>query len=120
MSTHDSTAEIQKVISDACLAGRPVKLEKGDYAILCLTVPKNCNLTLFSKDRVRILFIGRRNRPMFVLEENSVLSLQEKLELYYNTNNVQELGKLMIKCPPSSRVEISKGVKISLFSVKQQ
>lgn len=119
MSMHDSTAEIQGVISDACSGAKQVRLEKGDYAIQGLTVPKNCQLTLFSKDRVRILFIGKRNRPMFVLENNSSLILQEKLELYYNTNNIQELNRLMIKCPPTSRVEISKGVKISLFSVKQ-
>ena len=116
---HDSTAEIQKTISEACSSNKQVKLEKGDYTIQALTVPKNCRLVLFSKDRVRILFTGKRNRPMFVLEDNSSLELQENIELYYNTNNVQELGKLMIKCPPTSRVEISKGVKISLFSLKQ-
>lgn len=115
----DSTADIQNAISEVCSAGKQVKLEKGDYAVQVITVPKNSNLVLFSKDRVRILFIGKRNRPMFVLEDNSSLVLQEKIELYYNTNNIQELNKLMIKCPPTSRVEISKGVKISLFSLKQ-
>ncbi|MDG6923199.1 MAG: hypothetical protein JRN67_07905 [Nitrososphaerota archaeon] len=119
MSMRDSTAEIQEVISKACSEDKQVRLEKGDYAIQGLTVPKNCHLVLFSKDRVRILFIGKRNRPMFILEDNSSLMLQEKLELYYNTNNIHELNKLMIRCPPTSHIEISKGVKISLFSMKQ-
>lgn len=116
---HDSTSDIQRTISDACSGNKQVRLEKGDYAVQGLSVPANCNLVLFSKDRVRILFTGRRNRPMFVLGENSQLVLREKIELYYNTNNIQELNRLMIKCPPTSRVEISDGVKISLFSVKQ-
>ncbi len=55
---------------------------------------------------------------MFVLEESSILILGEKLELYYNTNNVQEAAKLMIRSPASSRAEISKEVKLSLFSQK--
>jgi hypothetical protein len=67
---------------------------------------------------VRILYIGKRNRPLFLLEENAILAIQEKIEIYYNTNNIQELSRLMIKCPQTSRVEISKEVKISLFSVK--
>jgi len=56
---------------------------------------------------------------MFVLEENSILILREKLELYYNTNNVKEVVQLMIRYPKSSKVEISKEVKLSLFSMKQ-
>ena len=119
MSLYDATPDLQKVISEACSKNIQLKLEKGDYAVQALQIPKNCKITIFSKDRVRILYIGKRNRPLFVLEENSVLTLQEKIEIYYNTNNIQELSRLMIKCPTTSRVEISKGVKISLFSVKQ-
>jgi hypothetical protein len=47
------------------------------------------------------------------------LVLQEKIELYYNTNNVQEVDRLMIRRPESAMVHISKGVKVSLFSLKQ-
>jgi hypothetical protein len=83
-----------------------------------LQIPKKAKITLFSKDRVRLLFSGKRNRPMFILDENSVLILREKIEIYYNTNNLQEISKLMIKCPVSGRVEISNNVKISLFSRK--
>jgi len=57
---------------------------------------------------------------MFVLEENAILVLRDKIEIYYNTNNLQEVTKLMIKHPPSSRVEVSKDVKISLFSMKPE
>ena len=99
--------------------GKQVKLEKGDYAVQTLEIPKNCKIVLFSKDRVRILYGGKRNRPLFVLQENSTLFVQEKIEIYYNTNNMQELNRLMIRCPREQRVEISKGVKISLFSMKQ-
>jgi len=56
---------------------------------------------------------------MFVLGDNSVLELKEKLEIYYNTNNVREVLQLMIRCPPTAKVEISRDVKVSLFSQKQ-
>jgi hypothetical protein len=117
---YDATADIQRIISEACSKQVPVKLERGDYAIQALQIPKNCRLVLFSKDRVRILYIGKRNRPMFVLEEDSQLAIQEKIELFYNTNNVQEMNRLMIKGQKTSRVEVAKGVKISLFSLRQQ
>lgn len=119
MSLQDSTDQLQEAISRACLQKLQLKLDKGDYAVTCISIPKNCSITIFSKDRVRILYTGKRNRPMFVLEENSNLFLKEKLELYYNTNNVQEVATLMVKKLGSSKVEISKEVKISLFSVKQ-
>ena len=118
MSLPDATPDLQKTISEACQAGKQVKLEKGDYVVQTLEIPKNCEIVLFSKDRVRILYSGKRNRPLFVLQENSTLFVQEKIEIYYNTNNVAEVNRLMIRLPESSSVEISKGVKISLFSMK--
>jgi hypothetical protein len=118
VSLYDATSHVQKIISEACSNNVKVKLEKGDYAVQALDVPKNCNLDIFSKDRVRILYVGKRNRPLFILEENSRLNIQEKIEIYYNSNNLQELNRLMIKCPPTSRVEISERVKISIFSQK--
>ena len=118
MSIYDATLDLQEKISEACSKNIQVKLEKGDYAIQALQILKNCSITIFSKDRVRIMYIGKRNRPLFLLEENALLAIQEKIEIYYNTNNIQELSRLMIKCPQTSRVEISKEVKISLFSVK--
>ena len=57
---------------------------------------------------------------MFVSDENTILVLREKIEIHYNTNNLQEVSKLMIKHPKSSRVEISKDVSILLFSMKSQ
>ena len=96
-----------------------IQIPKGDYAVQLVTIPKNKQVLIFSKDRVRLLYAGRRNRPIFVLEENSTLVLRERIEIYYNTNNVQELASLMIRYPKTSRVEISKDVKISLFSMKQ-
>jgi hypothetical protein len=119
LSLPDSTSELQSVIQRACADGKEVKLEKGDYAVSGLVIPKGCNLSLFSKDRVRMVFTGKRNRPMFSLEENSRLVLKEKIELYYNTNNVQEVNRLIVRRPDSAVVEISKGVKVSLFSLKQ-
>ena len=119
VSLPDSTTIIQNVISQACTDGKEVKLEKGDYAVQGLVIPKNCRLVLFSKDRVRILYTGKRNRPLFVLEDNSQLVLREKIELYYNTNNIKEVDMLMIKRPDNAMVEISKGVKVSLFSLRQ-
>ncbi len=56
---------------------------------------------------------------MFILEENSILAIREKIELYYNTNNIQEVSKLIIKGAKSSQVDISKEVKVSLFSMKR-
>ncbi|HXQ92294.1 MAG TPA: hypothetical protein VN739_04760 [Nitrososphaerales archaeon] len=97
-----------------------VEIPKGDYALLSLQIPKNKRVVLFSGDKVRLLFAGKRNRPMFVLDENSILVLREKIEIYYNTNNLQDVSKLMIRYPKSARVEISKDVKISLFSMKSQ
>ena len=96
-----------------------IHLEKGDYAVETLRIPKDAKTLLFSKDRARILYTGKRNRPMFVLEDNSEMVLQGKIEIYYNTNNVQEASKLMIKSSPNSKAEISKEVKVMLFSVKQ-
>ncbi len=60
---------------------------------------------------------------MFILDQNSTLILREKLEIYYNCNNIQQVMKLMIRNAStgesgSSKVDISKGVKISLFSQK--
>ena len=81
MSIYDATVDLQEKISEACSRNIQVKLEKGDYAVQTLQIPKNCKITLFSKDRVRILHIGKRNRPLFLLEENSVFSLQEKIEI---------------------------------------
>ena len=119
MSLPDSTTVIQNVISRACADGREVKLEKGDYAVQSLLIPKNCKLVLFSKDRARILYTGKRNRPLFVLEDRSQLVLREKIELYYNTNNIKEVDRLMIRRPDNATVEISKGVRVSFFSLKQ-
>ncbi len=126
MSLADSTTALQQSIDSSCkeaskVSARPVisiKLEKGDYAFRSLEIPKNSSVTLFSKDRVRLLYLGRRNRPMFVLGENSSLILKEKLEIYYNTNNIRDVMKLMIKAPQNSNVEISKDVKVAFFSQK--
>ncbi|HYB02990.1 MAG TPA: hypothetical protein VED17_00920 [Nitrososphaerales archaeon] len=96
-----------------------IQIPKGDYYVQLLTIPRNGRISFYSTDRVRLLFSGKRNRPMFVLGENSILILREKLELYYNTNNVKEVVQLMIRYPKSSKVEISKQVKLSLFSMKQ-
>ena len=92
-----------------------IQIPKGDYALQSLQIPKNSKIILFSSDKVRLLFSGKRNRPMFELAENAVLVLREKIEIYYNTNNLQEVSKLMVKYPKSSRVEISKDVKIRSF-----
>jgi hypothetical protein len=128
---NDSTAGLQQVIeasikeaarkasSSPHLSSASIKLEKGDYAIGTLQIPKNSQVILFSKDRVRMLYIGKRNRPMFLLEENSALILREKLEIYYNTNNVREALRLMIRTASiTCKVEISKEVRIAFFSQK--
>ncbi|MDG6923424.1 MAG: hypothetical protein JRN67_09055 [Nitrososphaerota archaeon] len=119
MSLEDATIQLQEAISNACSMKQGLRLQKGDYAIASITVPKNCDLTIYSKDRVRILYIGKRNRPMFILGDNSHLHLEEKLELYYNTNNIQEVSALMVKKPPTASFQVSGTVKISLFSLKQ-
>jgi hypothetical protein len=97
----------------------PIQIPKGDYLIQLINIPKDRKVLLFSKDRVRLVYAGKRNRPIFVLEQNSELALQGKIEIYYNTNNIQEVAGLMVKCPKSSRIDISKEVKVSLFSLKQ-
>lgn len=115
----DRTEQLQEAVSRACLQKQELKLQKGDYAVASVTVPDNCDLVIYSKDRVRILYTGKRNRPMFILGENSHLHVYGKLELYYNTNNIQEVSALMVKKSPTASFEVSKDVKISLFSVKQ-
>jgi hypothetical protein len=133
-SIFDATIALQKSITQACEQARnslsssssstaaevSIKLEKGDYAIKALEIPKNSSVTLFSKDRVRLLYIGKRNRPMFLLEDNSSLILKEKLEIYYNSNNIQEVMRLIVKktSENSGKLEISKGANLSLFSQK--
>lgn len=119
MSMEDATEKLQEAISKACSQKFELKLEKGDYAVASINVPENCNLTIYSKDRVRILYTGKRNRPLFVLGSNSHLLLKEKLEIYYNTNNVQEVSNLMVRRPNTASIEVSKDVRISLFSLKQ-
>lgn len=126
----DATSAFQRVVSSACAQARQetglasgsvvsvtLKLEKGDYAIRAIQIPKDSSVTLSSKERVRLLYIGNRNRPMFVLDENSSLAIKEKLEIFYNTNNVQEVMRLMIR-RLNGNVDIAAGVKVSLFSQK--
>ncbi len=56
---------------------------------------------------------------MFMVEQNSVLILREKLEIYYNTNNVKDVMRLMIKkASENARADVSNGVMLSLFSQK--
>jgi len=127
----DETQTLQNFINDAYKESRrqpnhatgalhrlEIELKKGDHPVQEIIVPSGASLLLYSKDKVRLIFMGKRNRPLFLLEEKSELVLREKLEIYYNTNNVQEAMKLMIRAPPSSTVHISNGVKISLFSYK--
>lgn len=121
------TAALQKLILDACKnisaddqLISSLELRKGDYAVSSIQIPRGRKILLFSKGKVRILFIGKRNRPLFILEENSLLAIREKIEIYYNTNNLQEVSKLMIRGPKNSRVDISNEVKLSLFSAKQE
>ncbi|MHB8568124.1 MAG: hypothetical protein ACYC7D_11955 [Nitrososphaerales archaeon] len=118
----DSTQLIQKMILEGTMLNgiARINLQKGDYAVQTLEIPSSCSVELLSKDRVRILYAGKRNRPMFVLKENSSLSIKEKLEIYYNTNNIQEAMKLMIRSTQSGHFEIAHGVKISLFSHKSE
>ncbi len=49
-----------------------------------------------------------------------MLVIKEKIEIYYNTNNLQEVSRLMIKMPQTSRVDVSDKVKVSFFSLKQE
>ena len=121
------TAALQNLILDACKnisrddqSIASLELEKGDYAVSSIQIPRGGKILLFSKGKVRILFIGKRNRPLFILEENSLLAIREKIEIYYNTNNLQEVSKLMIRGTKSSQVDISSEVKLSLFSAKQE
>jgi hypothetical protein len=122
----DVTAALQSLILEACksIAKDPsvasLELQKGDYAVTTLQIPRDGKILLFSKGQARILFIGKRNRPLFTLEVNSLLAIREKIEIYYNTNNLQEVAKLMIRGSKSSRVDISPEVKLSLFSAKQE
>ena len=119
LSLEDAIMQLQEAISNACSLKQGLRLQKGDYAVTSITVPENCDLTIYSKDRVRILYSGKRNRPMFILKDHSHLRLEEKLELYYNTNNIQEVSALMVKKPPTASFQVSGAVKISLFSLKQ-
>ena len=55
---------------------------------------------------------------MFNLNDGSGLVLLEKIEIYYNTNNVKEAIKFMIRGPPDATIQISPKVKIAFFSQK--
>ena len=95
-----------------------VELAKGDYAVRMIEIPKGSKIRISSNDRARLLYVGKRNRPLFVLHENSTLVLKGKLELFYNTNNIREVSRLMVKHSTGSRIEFSPEVKVSLFSQK--
>ena len=56
MSLADVTAQLQEAISKACSQKQELRLEKGDYAVTSITIPANCYLKIYSKDRVRILY----------------------------------------------------------------
>lgn len=114
----DATPALQSMIRDGIARDgfAKIHLEKGDYYVQTIEIPQRCSVELFSKDHVRVIYSGKRNRPFFVLNEGSSLILKEKLELYYNTNNIQEAPKLMFRSASGARTEISKGVKVSLFS----
>lgn len=116
----EATKSLQSTIIDACADHviDEIQLPKGDYALGMIEIPKNCKVSISSKDKVRLLYVGKRNRPMFLLGENSTLVLREKIEIYYNTNNIREVMRLMFKVPQSGKLEISPNVKISLFSQK--
>ena len=58
-----------------------IELKKGDYPVQEITIPKETSVTFYSKDKVRLLFIGKRNRPLFLLQEKCELVLKEKLEI---------------------------------------
>jgi hypothetical protein len=123
----DSTALLQDLISQACLVQRKnantdfaeVEIGKGDYGVQSLQIPQKARVLLFSKGRVRLLYLGRRNRPLFFLGEGSQLAVKQKIEIYYNCNNIQELPRLMIKNEKDSNAHIDDDVKLSLFSLRQ-
>jgi len=73
-----------------------IEIPRGDYALQSLQIPKNRRVALSSSEKVRLLFAGKRNRPMFVLDENSILVLREKIEIYYNTNNLQDVSGVSV------------------------
>jgi hypothetical protein len=129
LSVPDSTGLIQESISNACSSihrDNPspsfveVEIDKGDYGVQALQIPKRASVSLFSKGKVRLLYLGKRNRPLFVLGEGSQLVVRKKIEIYYNCNNVQEVTKLMFKFEKDSRAQIDNDVKVSLFSLKQE
>ena len=99
----DITTWLQQTITESSLKDSEgfvtIQIPKGDYALQSLQIPKNSKIALFSGDRARLLFSGKRNRPMFVLAENAILVLREKIEIYYNTNNLQEVSKSDGKIP---------------------
>ena len=114
----DITTSLQQTISGASSKTSDlsqftqIQIPKGDYYIQLLTIPKN------RRNGCAFSMLEREIGPCLSWKRARSLILGEKLELYYNTNNVQEAAKLMIRSPASSRAEISKEVKLSLFSQK--
>ena len=113
---------LQDLIDSALATEKSARIQipKGDYSIFSLAIPIGASVRIFARDRVRLLYYGKRNRPMFILGEGAYLSLEGKIELLYNTNNVQEASKLIASNSRGSKFEILESVKISLFSYKPE
>lgn len=87
----DATEVVQRSINSACdiesKAGRwaSIKFENGDYLISMLQVPASCKLLLFGEGGSKLIHIGGRRQPLFVLGKDSLLKLQN-LDIDYKGN----------------------------------
>jgi len=83
-----ATGVIQQSIFSACRSRKDIsewvsiKMEKGDYPIRWLQVPDHCRLRLFSEEGAKLIHIGKRRQPLFILGEDSMLVL-ENLQINY-------------------------------------
>jgi len=83
-----ATKIIQQSIFAACKEKKDIsewvsiKIRSGDYPVQWLQVPDDCKLRVFSGEGAKLIHIGKRRQPLFMLGKNSILKL-ENIEIAY-------------------------------------
>ncbi len=82
-----ATSVLQQSINAACKSPWPsdwasINIKAGTYPVEQIRIPPKCKTLITTWEQARIVHTGRRRHPLFILEEGSLLKL-ENLELEY-------------------------------------
>lgn len=75
--TGDATSVFQKCITEGCKKRKSlsdwvkIKVEEGSFPITVLRIPEKCKVALFSEKISKIVHIGQKKKPLFILGEKS-------------------------------------------------